>query len=795
MFRLITPITYWILIILWSFILCFYIRRMWDSKTKQLFHTLVLILAIDAFRTLFESVYFGIWCTSLSGIIPQQIGTFLTRPELVIIPKIINVIAAVIVIVLLLKRWLPSEEQAQKKLGEALREKEEEFRAFFKNNPVSSWLEDFSRVKNYFDELREKGVSNIETYFNEHPEEVARCAQLVKIKEVNQATLDLHKAKNKEQLLKGLKKTRTPESVEVFKKEMIDVWNGKNQSTYEAIVKTLDNEVRYVTISYRIAPGYEESLANVLVTFFDITNWKLAEDELRKSEAHLRTLVKVIPDLVWLKDKDGIYLSCNQTFERFFGAKEEAIVGKTDYDFVDKELADFFRKHDSMAVAAEKPSINEEWVTFADDGHRALLETIKTPMYDGRGTLIGVLGIGRDITERRKEKTELETAKEEAFAASKAKSEFLANMSHEVRTPMNGIMGMLQLMQMTSLNEEQEEYVRTASISGESLLTIINDILDYAKIESGKVRITPEPFSIISVMDPLIASFKGNLDPEKVTLSYSISSEVPCFLVADRARLRQILFNLIGNAQKFTDSGEISISIEMLPETIGENLRINWIISDTGIGIPEGAGDELFEPFTRVENTNHKRKGTGLGLSIVKQLVVQMGGTVSLKKNVPHGTTVTFNILAKACADDAVTPQHVGIPPVLTSPQRHLSTLVVEDEQINQQILSAILTKLGHKTTVASDGEQALQILTMTNFDVILMDVQMPIMDGMETTRVVRTSEKFAHVKNIPIIALTAYAMAGDRKKCIEAGMDYYLSKPVDVKILDNLLRSLNDTS
>jgi len=216
-------------------------------------------------------------------------------------------------------------------------------------------------------------------------------------------------------------------------------------------------------------------------------------------------------------------------------------------------------------------------------------------------------------------------------------------------------------------------------------------------------------------------------------------------------------------------------------------------LSRCWIGIPEDAVNELFEPFTQVEdNSRRRRKGTGLGLSIVKQLVNQMGGNVSLGQNEPQGTTFTFDILTEKCASTDFIQQPERITPLLTSPMRRLSTLIVEDEPINQQILKAILTKLGHKTTVTSDGYSAMELMTSMDFDVILMDVQMPELDGLETTRIIRSSKKYEEVKRIPIIALTAYAMAGDREKCMEAGMDYYLSKPVDVKALVKILKALN---
>jgi len=536
----------------------------------------------------------------------------------------------------------------------------------------------------------------------------------------------------------------------------------------------------------------------VLSSVQDLSQCGLQKVELEQSRNKYRKMVNYANDAMFVISLDinspgyGYFSDVNNVACKQFGYPRKKLLQMTLFDLSDDD--DLNNNEEMLARLKEEGNATYETVYKRKDGTRFPVEISALRLTIADENLFTV--IIRDITERKNVMTELEVAKEEAFAASKAKSEFLANMSHEVRTPMNGIMGMLQLMQMTSLNEEQEGYIKTALISGESLLTIINDILDYARIESGKVRITPEPFDITSIMDPLITLFKSNLDPEKITLRYSISPEVPPFLIADRTRLRQILFNLIGNALKFTDSGEISIFIKILEEIDGEYMRISWTVSDTGIGIPEDAGDELFEPFTRIEDASRrKRKGTGLGLSIVKQLVTQMGGTVSLKRNAHQGTTFTFDILAKTCTNMVTPSQQTSIPPALISPQRRLSTLIVEDELINQQILNAILTKLGHKTRVVSDGESALELLTTMNFDVILMDVQMPDMNGMETTRTIRTSEKYEHVKNIPIIALTAYAMAGDKEKCIEAGMDYYLSKPVDVKILALMLKNLNSDS
>ncbi|BHH85339.1 hypothetical protein LA52FAK_36280 [Desulforhopalus sp. 52FAK] len=292
---------------------------MWDSKTKQLFHALVVILAIDAFRTLFESFYFGLWYTSLSGLIPLQIGEFLTRPELVIIPKIINVIAAVIIIILLLKRWLPKEEQEHNKLGAALHDSEEEFRAFFENNPVSCWLEDFSKVQKHFEDLRERGIADLEVYIDESPEELVQISQAIEINDVNQATLDLHKAESKDQLFQGLEKTFTPESFETFRKEIVDLWNGKIQNSYDGVVKTLDDELRYVKVSYKILPGYENTLKKVLITLVDNTSKWLAEQQLLVSQNRF--------DLAMQFTNDGLYDWNLETNEIWYSSGWKKMLG------------------------------------------------------------------------------------------------------------------------------------------------------------------------------------------------------------------------------------------------------------------------------------------------------------------------------------------------------------------------------------------------------------------------------------------------------------------------------------
>lgn len=522
----------------------------------------------------------------------------------------------------------------------------------------------------------------------------------------------------------------------------------------------------------------------------DITDRKCAEEALKKSEHLYRLLADNVHDVIWTTNEELIPQHVSPSFSHLSGFPLEKSVATIRQEIIFS--SPFTDNHFQSLVLTKEKSLHWESQIKTAGGEVIWVESIASPLPESANHFTGIIGVTRDISSRKKIMLELEAAKEQAFAANKAKSEFLANMSHEVRTPMNGVLGMLQLLTMTTLDDEQLEYVATAMASGESLLTIINDILDYAKIEAGKLQMTPEEFQIREIVKPLMTSFKTAINHEKVSLLCSVAPDVPEILVADHVRIRQILYNLVGNAVKFTEQGEIRIDIRT-QETIGDNrVRLACTIADTGIGVPADIGEELFEPFTQIESSRQKKvKGTGLGLSIVRQLVTRMEGTVQLQRNQAMGTTVTFTLVV-AKGESSSTPTPAPLPtPILTSPSRRLTTLVVEDEQINQQILQAILTKLGHRVTITGDGQSALDLLKTHQFDIILMDVQMPGLDGIETTRIIRTSEPYRHVRNIPIIALTAYAMAGDKDKCLHAGMNSYLAKPVDIKALEKRLKSL----
>ena len=389
-----------------------------------------------------------------------------------------------------------------------------------------------------------------------------------------------------------------------------------------------------------------------------------------------------------------------------------------------------------------------------------------------------------DITEIKAMSENLRVAMAEAEAANLAKNEFLANMSHEIRTPLNGLLGMLQLLQFTDLVEEQRDYLDIAMNSGRSLLQILNDILDLSKVESGKLELEPVEFELSDVLESVVSVFRHHAESRGLEIVWKIKKGLPDLFVADKGRLRQILFNLIGNASKFTESGRIEVEAYplSLPGPDGRT-RLFFSVSDTGIGIPDNKLGAVFDPFTQVDGSStRKYQGTGLGLGIVRRLVTLMGGNVTMTSREGEGTVVAFTMLAE-CVERKEEGALSGRNCVMGG---ELSILVAEDERVNQTVVKRLLAKLGHEALCVDTGEMALKVLRERSFDCVLMDIQMPGLDGMETTRFIR--EKMG--LDLPVIALTAHAMKGDRDRFLEAGMNGYVAKPFDMSELEaELLR------
>jgi signal transduction histidine kinase/CheY-like chemotaxis protein len=382
---------------------------------------------------------------------------------------------------------------------------------------------------------------------------------------------------------------------------------------------------------------------------------------------------------------------------------------------------------------------------------------------------------------------EIELLLQKAQAASRAKSAFLANMSHEIRTPLNGVVGMTELVMGTELNAEQREYVQGARDSADALLSILNDILDLSKIEAGWMELNPAPLSVRHLVAESVGLFRFQAARQGLGLEWEVDDAVPEAVVGDAIRLRQILLNLIGNAAKFTEQGSICVRVTLASEPDGQpGVRLRWSVADTGIGIPAEMHGLIFEAFRQADNSStRKYGGTGLGLAICARLVELMRGRIWVDSQPGRGSTFHFTTLMQP-ADEH--PQDGAEPPVRTRagvdisrpPRRKLAVLLAEDNAVNQKLGVRLLEKRGHSVTVAANGCEAVALSEKESFDVVLMDVHMPEMDGFEATQRIRQRERRARTYT-PIIALTANAMAGDREKCLKAGMDGYINKPVDL--------------
>ena len=509
----------------------------------------------------------------------------------------------------------------------------------------------------------------------------------------------------------------------------------------------------------------------------EIGDRKQAAAALRASEERFLSFMDNSPTVSFIKDDDGRYVYFNRLFERVFNAAQRE--GQTDFEVFPVEQAEQIRKNDLAVLAHGKP-VEALEITNTEAGGQQTWLSFKFPLLDASGrTHLG--GVAIDITERERAAEELREAKEAAEAAGRAKSTFLATMSHEIRTPMNGVMGMTSLLLDTELTTEQREYAETVSHTADALLTIINDILDYSKIEAGKLDIEPVPFDLEVAAEEVTALLRPTAEKRGIALRLIYPRETPSQVVGDPGRIRQVLTNLAGNAIKFTAQGQVVLTITC-PAHTPEQAQFQFTVEDTGIGIPEEKLEHLFDRFTQADaSTTRKYGGTGLGLAISKQLVELMGGSIGVRSQASQGTTFWFSLTLPLATDVGASPQprRKGREPELEVRDGNAFTcraLVTDDNVINQKIAVRMLEKLGCQVDVAVNGKDAVEKITQHPYDVIFMDCQMPEMDGYEATGEIRRRERDRHV---PIIAMTANAMAGDKEKCRAAGMDDYISKPV----------------
>jgi signal transduction histidine kinase/ActR/RegA family two-component response regulator len=431
------------------------------------------------------------------------------------------------------------------------------------------------------------------------------------------------------------------------------------------------------------------------------------------------------------------------------------------------------------------------------DGSYRIVNNSAAPVRDEDGRIIGSAVSIEDITRLWEYAEDLNVAKVAAEAAATAKSRFFANMSHEIRTPMNGVIGLIELLLATDLSKEQQQYAKMAKASGKNLVELISNILDISKIEAHKIELESVNFNLFMEMTDTINIFSLRAQEKGLALSLQIDQDVPLLYKADAARLRQILTNLIGNALKFTEKGSISVHIQVDKEE-EEQATLRFLVIDTGIGIASEKLEHIFEPFTQAEgSTTRKYGGTGLGLTIARQLAELMGGSVGAVSTEGEGTTFWFTVVMSTLCERRRRPRPATLAhDQLESPlQRegftnHFRILLAEDDLTNQLMTKMILTKIGYQVDVAKNGGEALKLLEENDYALVLMDCMMPIMNGYEATAVIRNPDSAVRNHDIPVIALTANAFKEDRESCLAAGMNDFLSKPIDItnvmEVLDN---------
>lgn len=516
----------------------------------------------------------------------------------------------------------------------------------------------------------------------------------------------------------------------------------------------------------------------------------------------MTALVDSSYDAIIGKNREGRIISWNHGAERIYGYTEDEVLGRT---------ADFLLP---PAQSEEEPEILqsmktgqrlEQFEVRRKKQNDQIIDVSITvsPIVDDADTIIGYSAIERDVTQMKRQQRELLAAKDQAEEANRARAEFLANVSHELRTPMNAIIGMTELALDESLLPPVRDYIQTANHSAHNLLALLNDILDFSKLEAGKFSIEVHPFDLRATVQEICHVLMPTATAKHLELICQIDLAVPQIVIGDCQRIRQVVTNLISNAIKFTDDGTVKADVQVQLRTEG-HVRLQFSIRDTGIGICSSDIRRVLRPFEQADSSSTRRfGGTGLGLAISNELLQLMGSRLQVESEYGQGTIFRFDLTLpyessvksvssatparSDCADDPCPTR--GLLPRCKSAHEPMRILLAEDVAANQKLAASILRKRGHSVVVANNGQEAVEQYKGGEFDAILMDIQMPVMDGLQATAAIRTLEKQAG-DSIPIIAMTAHAMKGDREKCLESGMNAYLAKPLDANQLVDLVEA-----
>ncbi|MFN0275607.1 MAG: ATP-binding protein [Chitinophagales bacterium] len=519
----------------------------------------------------------------------------------------------------------------------------------------------------------------------------------------------------------------------------------------------------------------------------DLVYRKSVETALFKSEEKYRLLLDQLADAIYFSTVDGRFIEFNKATCTLLGYSEE--------ELRKLQVEDIYSKPDERKKFTQILRDNQEIQDYEIQLRKKNGELIdclvtSTVRKNENGQVTGYQGIIRDITLRKKA-TALQRAKELAEQANKFKAEFLANMSHEIRTPLNAITGMVHLLHQTPLTEKQKDYLHAIDTSGENLLQIINDILDFSKIEAGKLQLEEKYFSVREIIDDLINTIRFKADQKNLQLTVDIDKNIPQQISGDPLRLNQILLNLVSNAIKFTHEGAIRVFVKLI-DIHDDKARIFFSVKDTGVGIVQDKLTNIFDSFTQASaDTTRVYGGTGLGLAIVKKLIDMLGGAIMVKSRIGEGSEFLFELEFKVGKESHVIKQKEKTEEIFID----IGTcriLLVDDHPLNQIVTTEMLKNKWHSAhiEIAENGKIAIEKVISGGFDIILMDVQMPEMDGHTATRIIRKNMQ-PPISETPILAFTAYATTGEADKCIEAGMDDYISKPVDFISLTTKIISL----
>ena len=672
------------------------------------------------------------------------------------------------------------------------------YHSMFNDSPVPLWEEDFGELFEYLTSLKEKGVKDFRKYFDNNPNSLLLCSQKVKVTDVNKATLELHKAKSKEELLGNLDKIFTSKSFEVFKEEVIAIANGESEFTIEGEIKTLEGDPRTILLKLFINKAHNNTTKAILATI-DITEKKIAEEALIESENKFRLSFEASAVGMVIVDKNKKFIAVNQTFCKIIESTENELLQKSFMDITHPNDIIISRRQFKKGIDSKTPFTLEKRYITSKGNTRWGLTTV-SPIFDNKNQLLYVIAHIQDITESKEieqkliesknnyealaeeyknQNEELLDAIEIAEKSDKLKSEFLQNLSHEIRTPMNAIIGFSDFLDLNSITpDKRKQYINIIKSSGNQLLRIIDDILEISALETNHVQLINTEFNLNSLLTELFTIFQPQAKKQNLALYlHKGLHDDDSIIVSDESKLRKITSNLIENSLKFTKEGSIEIGYHR------NEKDIELYVKDTGIGISINRHDKIFERFSQAEGEISKKTGgLGLGLSIVRENVKLLGGTIKLSSNPGEGSKFSINI------PDCIVSVNSSYSSI-TNEKKEYNILIAEDEELNYFYFESLMEEIAPYCNLihAKNGLEAIELCINNDFDLVLMDIKMPEMNGYEATVEIKK-----HKPHLNVIAQTAYSTAEDKAKAKLAGCVDFLSKPISMvtvqKILDKFL-------